>query len=122
MDSVSIDKVFETPLFSNLCREFRSDGSVTFHRDQHFLLSDLYANSSLNAQKIKAGNADLSLPDDVLFEKLSSRYLSSSADAYQYHKKLRQEMQYENNYRQLVNSLQDSSDKDDKVHSDEKSE
>lgn len=103
---ISNNKTLERSPFCELLHTHNTDGSVTVHRDCYYLLHELYHDSSLAAQKIKqSSSVDPSLPDDVLFDKLSSRYLSQPADAYQYHKKIRLEMQQEDNYRKAVESL-----------------
>ena len=121
---VTNNKTLERSPFCELLHTENTDGSVTVHRDSYYLLHELYKDSSLLAQKIKqSSSSDPSLSDDVLFDKLSSRYLSQSADAYQYHKKIRQEIQQEDNYRKALSSLRESQHQESsKSSSDEQSE
>lgn len=110
---ISNNKSLETSPFCELFHTENTDGSVTVHRDSYYLLHELYHDSSLSAQKIKqSSSVDPSFPDDVLFDKLSSRYLSQPADAYQYHKKIRQEIQQEENYRKALSSFRESQKED----------
>lgn len=121
---ISNDKTLERSPFCELLHTENIDGSITVHRDSYYLLHELYHDSSLAAQKVKqSSSVDPSFSDDVLFDKLSSRYLSQPADAYQYHKKIRQEMQQEDNYRKALSSFHESvQHESSKSSSDEQSE
>lgn len=121
---ISNNKTLECSPFCELLHTENTDGSVTVHRDSYYLLHELYKDSSLLAKKIKqSSSVDPSFPDDVLFDKLSSRYLSQPADAYQYHKTIRQEIQQEDNYRMALSSFRESQQHESsKSPSDEQSE